>query len=70
MNFDHFANITKPSTSTKDFIFIFTFLYFKNDIFIQWVLGLVTKIEKYFNKFAPPYMAYSQNMVKCFYGRS
>ncbi len=35
---------------------------------ICWVLGLLAKIEKYFNKYVPPYMACNQNMVKCFYG--
>ncbi len=35
-----------------------------NDIILQWVLRLVAKIYKYFNKLVFPYMAYSQNMVK------
>ncbi len=32
------------------------------------VLGFVSKILKYFNKFVSPYMAYRQNMVKFSYG--
>ncbi len=52
MNFHHFTSIL-----AKDYIFL-------SDIILQWNLGLVVNIEKYFNKFVPPYMAYSQNMVK------
>ncbi len=31
-------------------------------------LKLVAEIYKYFNKYVPPYMAYSQNMAKFSYG--
>jgi heme/copper-type cytochrome/quinol oxidase subunit 1 len=56
-----------PSTSTKDFFYrniYFLINFFSNYIILQWVLGLVTKMYKYFNKFILPYMVYSQNMVK------
>jgi hypothetical protein len=62
MNFHHFANIKGHQDQQKVFFFSFTFLYFQKDIILQWVLGLVTKIYKYFNNFLPLYMA------KYFYG--
>jgi hypothetical protein len=46
-----------PSTSTKDFLIkktkTISNLNFFNEIILQWVLGLVTKTWKYFNKFIP-----------------
>jgi hypothetical protein len=35
---------------------------------MQWVLRLLAKTYKYFNNILPPYMAYSQNMIRFSYG--
>jgi hypothetical protein len=46
------------STSTKSFKLKnqkFQFLFIFHYITLQWVLGLVIKIYKYFNKLIPPY---------------
>jgi len=68
MNFHHFANIRKAIDIKKRLLNVFYIFIFLNDIILQWVLGFVAKIYKYFNKFVVPYMAYNQNMAKCFYG--
>jgi hypothetical protein len=58
VNFHHFANIKRPSTSIKYFLFKklkkihFNFFI---DIILQLVLGLVFKIYKYLKKIIPPY---------------
>jgi len=50
----------------KDFLIFFTFLFFLNDIILQWVLELVAKIYKYFNKFAPPIWFIAKTWLNCF----
>jgi len=45
VNFHHFSNIKRAiNINKKSFKYFFTFLYFLNDIILQWVLGHVTKI--------------------------
>ncbi len=65
MNFHYFANIER-AIKINNFLKIYTL----NDIILQWVLGFVIKILKYFNKFVCPYIAYNQNMAKFSYGWS
>jgi hypothetical protein len=55
VNFHHFTNLKKAININKDFFSFFQFnfftiLIFLNDIILQWVLGLLIEIYKYFHQ--------------------